>query len=117
MRWSVIAALAAGICVLAGCGGYRQSVHGTFVRVGGPAPGSAVPLPGTITARAAGGESFTATAGQNGRFILPLPPGSYQVTGRSPLMESGQMICSATAELRVTRGKPAGPVTVVCSIP
>lgn len=120
MRWSVIAVLAAGICVVAGCGGsrgYRQSVPGTFVRVGGPAPGSAVPLPGTITARSAGGESFTATAGKNGRFKLPLPPGGYHVTGRSPLMQSGQMICSAPAELRVTRGIRAGPVTVVCSIP
>jgi hypothetical protein len=52
MRWTAIAALTAGVCVLAGCGGgYRQSVPGRFVRAGGPAPGSAVPLPGTITAR------------------------------------------------------------------
>ena len=53
----------------------------------------------------------------NGRFMLPLPLGSYHVTGRSQLMQSGQMICPATADLRVTRGKPAAPVTVVCSIP
>jgi hypothetical protein len=38
------------------------------------------------------------------------------VTGRSPLMDSGHMTCFATGELRVTRGKPAGPVTVVCSM-
>jgi hypothetical protein len=46
-----------------------------------------------------------------------LPPGRYHVTGRSPLMQSGQMICAAAAELHVTRGKVARPVTVVCSIP
>ncbi len=108
------------IAVLAGCGdspGYRQTMPGRFKRVGGPAPGSPFPLPGTVTARAATGETFTATAGRDGRFKLSLPPGTYRVTGRSPLMQSGQMICAATAELHVTRGMPARPVTVVCSIP
>ncbi len=117
---NAVAVLAVGIAVLAGCGGspgYRQAVPGTFVRVGGPAPGSPVPLPGTSTARAVTGQTYTATAGRNGRFTLSLPPGSYHVTGRSPLMQSGQMTCAAAAELRVTRGKTAGPVTVVCSIP
>jgi hypothetical protein len=119
MSRNAVAILALAIAVLAGCGGgpgYRQTVPGTFVRVGGPAPGSPVPLPGTITARAATGQAFTVTAGQNGRFTLSLPPGSYHVTGRSPLMQSGRMICAAIAELRVTRGTPAGPVAVVCSI-
>jgi hypothetical protein len=109
-----------GIAVLASCGGsagYHQTVPGTFVRVGGPAPGSPVPLPGTITARAATGETFTARAGRNGRFTLSLPAGAYRVTGRSRLMQSGQMVCVATAELHVLRGNPAASVTVVCSIP
>lgn len=111
--------LAMVIAVLAGCGshpGYHQTVPGTFVRVGGPAPGSPFPLPGTITARAATGETFTATAGQNGRFKLSLPPGSYRVTGRSPLMQSGQMICAATAQLHISHSQPARSVTVICSI-
>jgi hypothetical protein len=105
VRWNAIAVLAAGIAVLAGCGGnpgYHQTVPGRFVRAGGPAPGSPVPLPGTITARTATGETFTATAGRVGRFTLSLPPGTYRVTGRSPLMQSGQMICAATAELHVS---------------
>ena len=112
--------LTVGISVLAGCAGSPgdyPAVHGTFVRVGGPAPGSPVSLPGTITARAGTGQTFTATAGPNGRFTLSLPPGSYRVTGRSPLMQSGQMICAATADLRVTHGKPASSITVVCSVP
>jgi hypothetical protein len=120
VRWKTIAVLAVTTFMLAGCGGNpggRQTVRGTFVRVGGPAPGSPVPLPGTITARAATGRTFTATAGRNGRFTLSLPPGRYHVTGRSPLMQSGQMICAATAELHVTRGKVTRPVAVVCSIP
>lgn len=120
MRWNTIAVFAVGIAVLAGCGsdpGYHQAVPGRFVRVGGPAPGAPFPLPGTITARAATGQAFTATAGRDGRFTLSLPPGTYRVTGRSPLMQSGQMICAAMAELHVSRGKPARPITVVCSIP
>jgi len=107
------------IVVLAGCGGrpgYHQTVLGRFVRVGGPAPGSPFPLPGTISARAATGEVVTATAGPDGRFKLSLPPGSYRVTGRSPLMQSGQMICAATAELHISRGQSARSVTVICSI-
>jgi hypothetical protein len=118
--------LIAGIVVLAGCASsassasspaYQQAVSGTFMRVGGPAPGSPVPLSGTITARADTGQTFTASAGQNGSFTLSLPPGSYHVTGRSPLIQSGQSACPATAELRVIRGKSAAPVSVVCSVP
>ena len=112
--------LAVAIVVLAGCGahpGYHQTVPGRFVRVGGPAPGSPFPLPGTITARAATGQTFTATPGRDGRFTLPLPPGSYRVTGHSPLMQSGHMTCAAAAQLRVSRGQPARPVTVICPIP
>ena len=108
-----------GSWVLAGCSARpsdEQTVHGRFVRVGGPAPGSPVPLPGSITARARNGQSFTSTAGRTGRFTLSLPPGSYRVTGRSPLMQSGQMICAATRQLHVIHGKAARPVTVVCSI-
>ncbi|MGH3404744.1 MAG: hypothetical protein ACRDRJ_19900 [Streptosporangiaceae bacterium] len=107
------------VSILAGCGGspgYQQAVRGTFVRVGGPAPGSPFSLPGTITARAPAGGTFTATAGPNGRFTLSLPPGRYHVTGRSPLIGSGHAICGATAELQVTRGNAAHLVTVVCSI-
>ena len=119
MRRNACAVLALSIAVLAGCSaaGYQQNVTGKFVQVGGPAPGLPVPLPGTITARAATGQTFTASAGNDGRFTFSLPPGTYRVTGRSPLMQSGQMTCVATAILRVTRGKPGGHVTVVCSIP
>lgn len=120
MRWNAIAVLAVGIAGLSGCGGnpgYHQTLRGTFARVGGPAPGAPVPLPGTITARTATGKTFTATAGRDGRFELPLPPGTYRVTGRSPLMQSGQMICAATAKLHVSRGQPARPITVVCPVP
>jgi len=34
-----------------------------------------------------------------------------------PLMQSGHMTCAAAAQLRVSRGQPARPVTVICPIP
>ena len=86
------------------------------MRVGGPAPGSPVPLPGTITARAATGQTFTATAGRNGRFMLSLPPGAYRLTGRSPLIQSGRTACAPAARLHVSSSKHVRPVTVICSI-
>jgi hypothetical protein len=118
MGWRCLAVLAA-LLVLAGCSsapGYRQTVPGTFVRVGGPPPGAPFPLPGSITARAAGGQTFTATAGQNGRFKLSLPPGRYRVSGRSPLIQSGQVACAPATPVRVIRGQSPHAITVVCSI-
>jgi hypothetical protein len=119
MRWTVVVPLAASLAVLAGCASGPaddRTVSGTFIRVGGPAPGAPFPLPGTITARTAAGAMFTATAGSNGRFKLSLPPGAYHVTGRSPLIQSGQAVCDATKELRVSRSTPEPHITVVCSI-
>lgn len=43
--------------------------------------------------------------------------GSYRVTGRSPLIQSGQMMCAALGGLHISRGHPAHSVTVICSIP
>ena len=52
------------------------------------------------------GATVTVTAGRDGRFELSLPPGTYRVTGRSPLIKAWQMICVATAQLHVSRGQP-----------
>ncbi len=92
-------------------------VTGRLVRVGGPAPGSPVPFPGTIEARDTAGQRFTVTAGNDGRFRLRLPPGTYRLTGRSPLMGSGTMICSAGRPLHLTGTSQSISVEVVCSIP
>jgi hypothetical protein len=67
--------------------GSHQSVTGLLVRVGGPAPGSSVPLSGTVVARNAADGQFTTTTGKNGRFQLSSPPGLYRLTGHSPSHE------------------------------
>jgi hypothetical protein len=65
---------------------------GRFVMEGGPIspngqqPGER-PLPGTVTLTATGGHRVTITVGASGRFSAWLPPGRYQVSGRSPDIE------------------------------
>jgi hypothetical protein len=115
----VTAVVIAGISILTGCSSQPtdgRTVTGILVRVGGPAPGSPVPLPGTVVARNVAGGQFTVTTGKNGRFQLSLPLGTYRLTGHSPLMQSDQMLCTAIRAVHVTKTKPIRNIQVVCSI-
>lgn len=110
------------VSILTGCSdqpGPRQTVTGLLVRVGGPAPGSPVPLPGTVVARSPAAAQFTTTTGKNGRFQLSLPPGTYRLTGHSPqVMGDGQQeLCFAVRTIHVTRRIALHNIWVVCSIP
>lgn len=110
----VCAVVMAVAWLLAGCGsGPHGEVTGRFVRSGGPAPGSPVPLPGTITARSARGDDITVDVGANGRFRLSLPPGTYHLTGRSPLVAG---VCRATGTVVLTADKSVSGADVVCTI-
>lgn len=115
---AVFAAGCAAGCV-AGCDSPAtayQVISGQLVRVGGPAPGSAVPLPGQIEARDASGNVFRATAGNDGRFRLSLPPGTYRLAGHSPLIQDGKALCSAAKPVHVTNANAAAGIRVVCSV-
>jgi hypothetical protein len=119
-----IVALLATASAVAGCGSGRAvsttaigTVAGRFVRVGGPAPGSAVPLPGQVVAIDSAGTRHTVTVGKNGRFRLSLPAGTYRLAGYSPLIQGGKARCSAAHVVHVTMGRTTRHVTVVCSIP
>ena len=98
---------------------YRQVVTGTLRRVGGPAPGTPVPLAGQVVARIEAGEQFTAVTTSNGRFQLLLPPGTYQLTGTSPQVSSGRAVGRlpgpADAVLHVTN-KPIHDVQIIFNI-
>jgi hypothetical protein len=118
----VIAAAVASVSILVGCSGQsgpHQTVTGLLVRVGGPAPGSPVPLPGTVVARNAAGGQFTTTTGNDGLFQLSLPLGTYRLTGHSPqvMVNNQQELCVATRAVHVTRRKSLHNIWVVCSIP
>jgi hypothetical protein len=124
--WHVAAVAAAGISILAGCGGqpaYGQTVTGMLVRVGGPAPPAGppppLPLQGRVVARNAAGQQFTATTGKDGRFQLSLPPGTYRLTGQSPqvMVNGKQMLCTAEGTVHLISHRSLRNIWVVCSIP
>jgi photosystem II stability/assembly factor-like uncharacterized protein len=77
-------------------------VLGALEAVGGPAPGTPRPLRGAITLRDSAGTAFTATAGSDGVFSVRVPTGSYTITGRSPLYDSGNVDCHSIAPAPVT---------------
>ena len=125
---SGIALLTTGGCLLllAACTGHGTvagnavpgAVSGSLLRVGGPAPGAPVPLTGQVVATNSAGTRFTATVGGNGRYRLTLSPGTYQVTGHSPMVYSNgaQMLCTAARPVHITAGKTTSGVDVICSI-
>jgi hypothetical protein len=121
MLGSIMTLLSAGP-MLAGCAAVATpttvpgAVVGQFIRVGGPAPGAAVPLPGHVVAIDSTGARLTVGVGNNGRFRLSLPAGTYRLIGYSPLTQSGKARCSAARTVRVITGRATRHVSVVCSI-
>ena len=121
MLGTIMTLLAAGL-MLAGCGAGAGptaapgAVDGRFIRVGGPAPGAAVPLPGHVVAIDSTGARLAVGVGSDGRFRLSLPAGTYRLIGYSPLVQGGQARCGAARPVQVTAGRTAVHVSVVCSI-
>jgi hypothetical protein len=100
---------------------------GRLVMEGGPMgpngkqPGER-PMSGTVTVTSAGHHPMTVTVGSSGTFSVPLPPGRYHVSGRSPdVMEidggrSQELPCSQPTSAVVTAGQTA-TVTLTCVVP
>jgi hypothetical protein len=100
---------------------------GRLVMEGGPlGPGGKQPgeraMSGAVTVAVAGHQPVTVTVGSSGTFSVPLPPGRYQVSGRSPdVMEidGGQrreLPCSQPTSAVVTAGQIA-TITLTCVVP
>jgi hypothetical protein len=100
---------------------------GRLVREGGPlGPGGKQPgeraMSGTVTVTSAGHHPVTVTVGSSGTFSVPLPPGRYHVSGRSPdIMEidggrSRELPCSQPTSAVVTAGQTA-TITLTCVVP
>jgi hypothetical protein len=92
------------------------------VGAGGRQPGER-PIPGTILFTAAARHRLiTARAGKSGTFTVRLPPGTYQVSGRSPrVMEvsngtSRQTPCSQPRSVTVT-ARHTVKITLACIVP
>jgi len=125
--------------LLAGCGaagsgaaGAQQEpamghVTGKMVMEGGPlGPGDQQPrerpLPGTVTFTAAGLDTVSVKVGATGTFSVPLPPGRYQVSGRSPDIievdggKTREPPCSEPTATTVTAGHTV-TTTLACIVP
>jgi len=75
-----------------------------------------------VTFTTPGHQAVTVTVGSSGAFSVPLPPGRYQVSGRSPdIMEvdgghSRELPCSQPSSVVVSAGNTA-TITLACIVP
>lgn len=80
-------------------------IHGRLLAVGGPPGISPRPLPGKVKAVGAGSTSHVATVTADGSFRINVAPGTYALTGTSPLYDSGHAQCRAQQPVRVSAGE------------
>jgi polysaccharide lyase family 4-like protein len=102
------------------------TVTGTLVRVGGPiqlldgvpAAPTAVPLPGRVVAESTDGSRYTASVDRSGHYTISLPPGTYQLTGYSPLVRGfgAEVQCRSAHAVQVTAGTTTTGIDVICSV-
>jgi hypothetical protein len=89
--------------VLSGVVPAQGILTGHLYAVGGPAPGTRRPWPGTVTLTGAGmHRDIKVDAG--GGYSAWVPPGTYVVAGRSPLYQDGAAACQAAGPATVTSG-------------
>jgi len=79
------------------------TLTGHVYGVGGPAPGLPRPWPGTVIL-AGPGIRRDIRVGASGSYSAMVSPGTYTVTGRSPLYESGAVLCRAAGVATVASG-------------
>ena len=119
--------LAAGCASAAAQPPASGHLTGKLVMEGGPlGPGGKQPgeraMSGTVTVTSAGHHPVTVTVGSSGTFSVPLPPGRYQVSGRSPeVMEidgghGREVPCSSPTSAVVAAGQTA-TITLACVVP
>jgi hypothetical protein len=97
-------------------------IEGGALGPGGRQPGER-PIPGTVTFTGTGHRPVQVAVGASGKFSAWLPPGRYDVAGRSPdietVTESGmdlEQTCSQPLSVTV-RARPAAAISVVCIVP
>jgi hypothetical protein len=84
---------------------YHSAVEGQLLVTGGPAPGTPRPSGGEVTAKNAGGQTFSTSVPSSGKFTLQLPPGRYALKGSSPQFGNGQYRCFALSSVSVPKDK------------
>jgi hypothetical protein len=93
--------------------GSRVRISGRLEGVGGPAPAAPRPWSGTVLWT--GPTHGRVVVAADGRFALSLPPGRYELTGRSPRYGDGDYLCRARHKLVIAPGVP-GHLDVLCQM-
>ena len=114
MRRLSIVTITAGLLV-AGCSGTSTgTVVGSFLTAGGPRGFPPEHLTGTVILTSAHGRRISIAVAK-GKFIVNVPPGRYQATGRAPGIGWGPELCSANTPVVVVAGGQS-TVDVACQI-
>jgi hypothetical protein len=96
-------------------------IEGGPVSTNGQQPGER-PIPGTVTFTTAGHRPVSVGVGASGKFSAWLPPGRYQVAGRSPdiitVTDSGRYLEQTCSQLSVTvTARHTATIALVCIVP
>ena len=100
----------------------RLVMEGGPMRPDGKQPGER-PISGTVIFTTAGGKPVSATVGSSGTFSVPLPPGRYHVSARTPAIvtaddggHSHEDSCASPDSATVTAGHTV-TITLACIVP
>jgi hypothetical protein len=81
-----------------------SAITGHLVAVGGVQAGNR-PLSGRVEVVGPDATWRDVTVRADGAFRIPTPPGTYMLTGTSPLYNSGRAVCRADRPVVVTSGQ------------
>jgi hypothetical protein len=91
-------------------------VHGRLIEVGGPPPGTAHPIPGSLTFTGPDGSVTTTHVGASGKYAIGLSPGTYQITGGGTQVISGKGDCTTTNPTTVITAGGDVTADVYCQV-
>jgi hypothetical protein len=123
----VSAATALTLAALCACSSttHKGTITGTLTMAGGLAPGTSQPVAGEVTVTYSGPDHYEAApntdpiavvqVGDDGSFSVTVPPGRYDVSGRSPSFGDGTYPCDSAGLVRVTAATSVS-ADVVCEM-
>jgi hypothetical protein len=100
-RVRLLAAIGLLIAV-GGCssGPEKGTLEGRLLMVGGPPPGTEVPVRGVVTVTNSDGDEAVMRAGEDGRFAAEVAAGRALLKGRSPNFNGGRESCFGAVMVR-----------------